>query len=394
MRPNPDFEPTREAALARLAAVRPADYARTRNHLDGAVTRLSPYITHGVLTEQEVLRGVLAQGPLPVQHTFAYQLGWRAWFRHRWSELGDGILASIHTGPLPDHAYARTLPADVAEGRTGIPVVDQAVRQLNRRGWLHNHARLWLASALVHGRKLHWRTGADWMLSRLLDGDLASNHLSWQWVAGTDSRRPYLASAANVARFAPPTWHSPGTPLDQPLEVLRAHAATPVGWAAGPGDCTGEPGPAPQAEPPTGYGTSAPNAALVAGRDVWLVHPFRLGPLPTDLPPDVCVIAVLVADWHRAWPWVPARWAFVLTRMQALTPHLWFGSAQAIGAALTAARRVRTVGDPHLDPWLRRWATVIAPPALFPAVDAPCRSFSQWWTRVTRGLRQAEELLQ
>ncbi|MFX7866419.1 FAD-binding domain-containing protein, partial [Acinetobacter baumannii] len=81
-------------------------------------------------------------------------------------------------------AYAAEVPLDVREGRTGVPVVDEAVRVLYRTGLLHNHARMWLASYLVHLRKLHWRAGADWLYGHLLDGDLASNHLSWQWVAG------------------------------------------------------------------------------------------------------------------------------------------------------------------------------------------------------------------
>ena len=69
------YPPTLDAARARLAAVRPAAYAQTRNALDGAVTQLSPYITHGLLSLPEVLRGVLAQGPLPVQHRFVAELG-------------------------------------------------------------------------------------------------------------------------------------------------------------------------------------------------------------------------------------------------------------------------------------------------------------------------------
>lgn len=386
------YEPTRAAALSRLAAVRPGDYARTRNHLDGAVTRLSPYLTHGILSSPEVLRASLAGGPLPVQHQLVRELGWRAWFRHRWAQAGDGILDALHAGPLPEAAYARALPDDVAEGRTGIPVVDQGVRQLHHTGWLHNHARLWLASALVHGRKLHWRTGADWMFARLLDGDLASNHLSWQWVAGTGSHRPYVADAANVARFAPADWHSAGTPLDAPREALEAHARTPTAWPAG-SPAVGDPGPAPQAHPLAALGAIAPDPGGVAGREVWLVHPFQLGELPPDLPAATRVIGLWIEDWHRAWPWVPARWAFVGTRMRALAPQCWFGPAAAIGAALAGARRVRTLADPHLDPWLRRWAEVQAPPALFPVVDRPCTSFSQWWTRATRGLQQAEELL-
>jgi deoxyribodipyrimidine photolyase len=82
---------------------------------------------------------------------------------------------------------ARELPADIREATTGVPVVDMAVRTLYATGMLHNHARMWLASYVVHVRKVHWRCGADWLYGHLLDGDLASNHLGWQWVAGTGS---------------------------------------------------------------------------------------------------------------------------------------------------------------------------------------------------------------
>ncbi|MCP5286809.1 MAG: deoxyribodipyrimidine photolyase [Burkholderiaceae bacterium] len=401
MQSSSAFEPTLAAAHQRLAAVRPADYARTRNHLDGAVTGLSPYITHGLLSLREVLQAVLARGPLPLQHRLVAELGWREWFRHAWAHRGDGILEPWHPGPLPESAYTREMPADVAAGCTGVPAIDRAVAQLHAIGHLHNHARLWLASYLVHGRKLHWRTGADWLLGRLIDGDLASNHLSWQWVAGTASAKPYLFNAENVARFAPAAWHSPGTPLDTSYAALEAHARAPRAWPAGPGVGAGgiqdvvdgaHPPPT-SADPPAWLGATAPDTTAVACREVWLVHPFHLADLPPDLPPDTVVIAVLIADWHQRWPWVAARWAFVGRRLQALTPRCWHADADTLARALAGARRVRTIGNPHLDPWLRRWAEVAPPPMLFPPVARPCGSFSQWWTRATRGLRWAEELL-
>ncbi|MDE2565503.1 MAG: deoxyribodipyrimidine photolyase, partial [Burkholderiales bacterium] len=185
-------EPTLAAARARIAALDPERYARTRNALDGAVSGLSPYLTHGLVTLPEVLAGIPGGPGSSVQHKFVFELGWRAYFRHVWGHRGDGILRSLHPGPLPDEAYARELPDDIRQARTGVPVVDQAVRTLYATGGLHNHARLWLASYVVHWRKVHWRCGADWLYGHLLDGDLASNHLSWQWVAGTGSHRPYL----------------------------------------------------------------------------------------------------------------------------------------------------------------------------------------------------------
>ncbi len=211
-----DFPPTVEAARARLAAVRPADYARSRNHLNGAVTRLSPYLTHGLLALAEVVDTLRTAHRLPLTHKLMHELGWRAFFRHAWRHDGERILESLHPGPLPDAAYGTAVPEDVRAGATGVPVIDQAVRTLYATGYLHNHTRMWLASYLVHIRKVHWRTGADWMVAHLLDGDLGSNHLSWQWVAGTASAKPYLFNADNVANTRRPTGTASVPPSTSP----------------------------------------------------------------------------------------------------------------------------------------------------------------------------------
>lgn len=391
------FEPTLAAARARIAAVRPADYARTRNALDGAVTGLSPYITHGLVTPNEVLAGVAARHALGIQHKFVFELGWRAYFRHVWQHRGEGVLQSLHEGPLPDDAYAGELPADIRQGCTGVPVVDEAVRTLHATGMLHNHARMWLASYVVHVRKVHWRAGADWLYGHLLDGDLASNHLSWQWVAGTGSSKPYLFNADNVARYAPASWHSPGSVIDTSYEALDRLARQPVNHLARDGVAgTGHAAPAEprlSCEPHDEVGTTAPDGALVAGRDVWLVHPWCLGERPAALPADTVLIGICVADFHQAWPWSERRWHFVGRRMAELTAHRWYGDAAAIGAALSGARRVRSIAEPHLSRWLPRRAECEAVPALFPLVDGRCDSFSQWWARATRGLASATDLL-
>jgi deoxyribodipyrimidine photo-lyase len=403
------LEPTLAAARTRIAAVRPATYARTRNALDGAVSGLSPYITHGFVTLAEVLAGVAAHHALDVQHKFVFELGWRAYFRHVWQHRGEGILHSLHSGLLPDDAYARVLPADIRQACTGVPAVDEAVRALYATGTLHNHARMWLASYAVHLCKVHWRVAADWLYGHLLDGDLASNHLSWQWVAGTGSRKPYLFNADNIARYAPAPWHSPGSVIDTSYEALDhmarqpahplahhslAHPSVPLLHSdhdASLGSAMVEP--RLHAEPPHELGLTAPDAAAVEGRDVWLVHPWSLGELPSALPADTLVIGVFVADFHRAWPWNERRWKFVASRMAELAVQRWHGDAAAIGAALQGARRVRSIDEPHLAPWLARWAECEAAPALFPPVDRRCDSFSQWWARASRGLDSAADLL-
>lgn len=387
------FAPTLAAARARIAAVRPAAYVRTRNALDGAVTGLSPYLTHGFVTLPEVLAGVAARHPLDVQHKFVYELGWRAYFRHVWQHRGDAILQSLHAGLLPDEAYARELPDDIRQACTGVPVVDQAVRTLYATGMLHNHARMWLASYVVHVRQVHWRAGADWLYAHLLDGDLASNHLSWQWVAATGSRKPYLFNAENVARYAPAAWHSPGSVIDTSYEALDrlARQHRPLQAASGVAGSGVEPGVS--GAPPVMLGAAAPHAAAVAGRDVWLVHPWCLGELPATLPADTVVIGLWLADFHCVWPWSERRWRFVGSRMRELVAVSWHGDATVVGAALHGARSVRSIAEPHLAPWLMRWAECMPAPALFPPVDRRCDSFSQWWTRASRGLTSAADLL-
>jgi deoxyribodipyrimidine photo-lyase len=147
------------------------------------------------------------------------------------------------------------------------------------------------------------------------------------------------------------------------------------------------------AEPPGDLGWIAPDAAAVEGRDVWLVHPWSLGELPAALPADTLGIGVFVADFHRAWPWNERRWQFVASRMAELATERWHGDAAAIGNALKGGRRVRSIDEPHLAPWLARWAECEAAPALFPPVDRRCDSFSQWWARASRGLDSAADLL-
>jgi deoxyribodipyrimidine photo-lyase len=394
-----EFPPTSAALNARLARVRPTDYARTRNHLEGAVTGLSPWITHGFITLREVADAIGQTHALNVQHKLIYELGWRAWFRHVWITRGDGILQSLHPGPLPDAAYHHALPDDCRAGTTGVPVVDQAVAALYRDGWLHNHARMWLASYLVHVRKVHWRVGADWLYGHLLDGDLASNHLSWQWVAGTGSTKPYLFNADNVARYAPPAWHSPGTVIDTGYDRLDVLARTPP--QVRPSQVR-----TPRAREAAGsVGAGRPPEPLapidpthVHGRPVWLLHAWSLRTPPADLPPETRVVGIIDTDFHARWPFSEARWRFVLTRMRELTDTIWCGSRATLADALAGAARLEANADPHLGvaggliealpgcAWRRETE-------LFPATQRTYNNFSTWWRAVTADVTTLDELL-
>jgi deoxyribodipyrimidine photo-lyase len=133
--------------------------------------------------------------------------------------------------------------------------------------------------------------------------------------------------------------------------------------------------------------------AGVAGREVWLVHPWALRAPPPDVAADAVVIGVYLREFHDEWPWPLSRWNWVDTAMAQVAQQRWWVDAEGLTTALAGAARVRSVADPHIAHWLEGVAQLDAAPALFPTVERHCSSFSQWWTRTTRGIKSAEELL-
>lgn len=192
------------AAEELLAKIDPARYAATRNQLDGAVTHLSPYLRHGVVSLAEVRDTALRKVEAPWQATkLVNELGWRDYFQRVYRVLGRRIwhdLEPIKTG-WKAADYADILPTDIVEGKTGLVCIDAFSHALRTTGYLHNHARMWLAAYVVHFRRVKWQAGARWFLTHLLDGDPASNNLSWQWVASTFSHKPYFFNRQNLEKY-------------------------------------------------------------------------------------------------------------------------------------------------------------------------------------------------
>jgi hypothetical protein len=209
--------PTREAALARLAAFLPAAgrrYADTRNADDGPhaegrsnVSQLSPWLHAGVIAEPEVMQAVLGTHSPHAAEKFIAEVFWRIYFKGYleqrpaiWADYGAGRDAAI--AALERNAGLRTAYAEAVEGRTGITAFDTWAQELVQTGYLHNHARMWFASIWIFTLKMDWRLGADFFLRHLMDGDAASNTLSWRWVAGLHTKgKHYLARADNIARY-------------------------------------------------------------------------------------------------------------------------------------------------------------------------------------------------
>ena len=217
----------RVAALRKLETIQPAKYAKTRNAIDGAVTGLSPYIRHRVLTLAEVRDSAIERVNEPWQaQKLIQELAWHDFFQRVYAVVGEkGVWTSLepwNTGLGPSD-YANDLPPEIEAGETGVDWVDYFAKQLADEGWLHNHARMWLACYVVHVRRVSWQAGARWFLRHLVDGDPASNNLSWQWVASTFAARPYFMNRENVANNSGGRFprRAKNDPLDKPYPQLQ-----------------------------------------------------------------------------------------------------------------------------------------------------------------------------
>lgn len=205
------FAPTRAAGLQRLEEFLPSagEHYQSRRNFDLGpqdrtnVSTLSPYLTHRLVTESEVAQRVIASHKPREVESFLTELCWRTYWKG-WLE-GRPLLYSGWVRLLAEDSrrwperedYRRAI-----EGRTGIEPFDAWVKELLETGYLHNHARMWFASIWIFTLKLPWSLGAAFFLEHLLDGDIASNTLSWRWVAGLHTKgKHYLATASNIKKY-------------------------------------------------------------------------------------------------------------------------------------------------------------------------------------------------
>ena len=200
-----DVKGGRKAAERILKKIDPARYRYTRGKLGGAITQLSPYIRHGVMTLAEVrdfaLERVEKKGDA---WKLISQMSWRDYFQRVYEVLGNDIYKDFEpykTG-LPLDVYSEEVPQDLRDAKTGAVCIDSFVRMLTQDGFLPNTVRLWLAAYTVHWRRVRWQAGAQWWLEHLLDGDPAANALGWQWVASTWRYMPYTWNRGNLVKKA------------------------------------------------------------------------------------------------------------------------------------------------------------------------------------------------
>ncbi len=194
------FETGYPEILAKISTIDPISYAKTRNYADGTVTYLSPYISRGVISTKLVAQSVWDRG-LPDYQTekLIQELAWRDYWQQVWIVKNKGIDNDL-ISPQRE-VISNEIPKAIDTANTGIHAIDSAILDLYSTGYMHNHMRMYVASVACNVGKSHWRLPAKWMYYHLLDGDWASNALSWQWVAGSNSNKKYYANQENINNF-------------------------------------------------------------------------------------------------------------------------------------------------------------------------------------------------
>lgn len=195
-----NFPTDLDAIKSRVENVQPEGYGRTRNFIDGKVTYLSPYISRGVISTKQVFEHLKTLGlEFYKIEKMVQELAWRDYWQQVWIAKGDAISSDLkhQQNPVLNHE----IPTNIVQATTGVEGIDQGIDELYETGYMHNHIRMYTAGVTCNLACSHWKLPAQWMYYHLLDGDWASNALSWQWVAGTNSNKKYIANQENINKY-------------------------------------------------------------------------------------------------------------------------------------------------------------------------------------------------
>ena len=205
------FEASRAKAIDKLNIFienNLSEYSKLRNFDFGPDNRsniscLSPYITHGVINELEVIDKSLKKFSFSKNEKFIQEVLWRVYWKG-WLELRPNVWSDylIELDKIKNEFKDNQNYLNAIEGKTEIDCFNQWVNELKENNYLHNHSRMWFASIWIFTLELPWQLGAEFFMQHLYDGDAASNTLGWRWVAGVQTQgKHYLASEWNINKF-------------------------------------------------------------------------------------------------------------------------------------------------------------------------------------------------
>ncbi len=206
-----NFEASRAKALDKLnyfVENNLSEYSKLRNFDFGPENRsniscLSPYITHGIINENEVIKKSLSKFSFSKNEKFIQEVLWRTYWKG-WLELRPDVWSDylIELNKIREDFKNNQNYINAVEGKTNIECFNVWVNELKENNYLHNHTRMWFASIWIFTLELPWQLGAEFFMKHLYDGDTASNTLGWRWVAGVQTQgKHYLASEWNIKKF-------------------------------------------------------------------------------------------------------------------------------------------------------------------------------------------------
>ena len=205
------FETSRDKVLKNLdnfIEKNLSEYSKLRNFDFGPNNRtntscLSPYITHGLINELEVIKKSLSKFSFSKNEKFIQEILWRTYWKG-WLELRPTVWTDYINDLKKIKEKFRDNPnyKNAINGSTNVECFNEWIKELKENNYLHNHARMWFASIWIFTLNLPWQLGAELFMKHLYDGDAASNTLGWRWVAGIQTQgKHYLASEWNIKKF-------------------------------------------------------------------------------------------------------------------------------------------------------------------------------------------------
>ena len=205
------FEASRAKAIEKLnhfVENNLSEYSKLRNFDFGSENRsnvscLSPYITHGIISEKEIINKSLNKFSFAKNEKFIQEVLWRTYWKG-WLELRPNVWDDylIELRKIKEELRDNKEYLNAIEGKTNIECFNVWVNELKENNYLHNHTRMWFASIWIFTLELPWQLGAEFFMQHLYDGDAASNTLGWRWVAGIQTQgKHYLASEWNIKKF-------------------------------------------------------------------------------------------------------------------------------------------------------------------------------------------------
>ncbi len=205
------FEASRAKAIEKLnhfVENNLSEYSKLRNFDFGSENRsnvscLSPYITHGIISEKEIINKSLNKFSFAKNEKFIQEVLWRTYWKG-WLELRPNVWDDylIELKKIKEELKDNKEYLNAIEGKTNIQCFNVWVNELKENNYLHNHTRMWFASIWIFTLELPWQLGAEFFMQHLYDGDAASNTLGWRWVAGIQTQgKHYLASEWNIKKF-------------------------------------------------------------------------------------------------------------------------------------------------------------------------------------------------